>query len=68
MKVRVDRQVCTGHARCHVNAPDVYELDELGYNQLDGEMEVGDALVAQARRGADSCPERAITIVSDPGL
>jgi ferredoxin len=64
MKVRVDRQRCTGHAMCHANAPDVYELDDVGYNVLDGEMEVDDALAPQARRGAESCPERAIIIVA----
>jgi ferredoxin len=66
MKVRVDRQRCTGHAMCHANGPDVYALDDVGYNALDGEVDVDDALADQARRGADSCPERAISIVSDP--
>ena len=65
MRIRVDRQRCTGHAMCHANAPDVYDLDDVGYNVLDGEAEVDDALADQARRGADSCPERAIVIVSE---
>jgi len=51
---------------CHANAPDVYELDDLGYNVMDGEVDVDDALADAARRGAESCPERAITIVDDP--
>jgi ferredoxin len=48
---------------CFANAPDVYELDDVGYNVLDGEMKVDPALTEQARRGADACPERAITVI-----
>jgi len=32
MRVRVDVDKCQGHARCAALAPEVYELDELGYN------------------------------------
>ncbi len=28
MKVRVDADVCVGHGRCYVLAPEVYEADE----------------------------------------
>lgn len=62
MKVTVDRSICTGHARCHALGPDVYELDDNGYNALDGEAEVPPGLEQQARDGADGCPERAITV------
>lgn len=63
MRIRVDRTRCEGHAVCHSQAPEVYELDELGYNAINGEMEVDDALAESAERGARACPERAITIV-----
>jgi ferredoxin len=32
MRVRVDVERCTGHARCAAYGPDVFVLDELGYN------------------------------------
>jgi ferredoxin len=62
MKVTIDRSMCTGHARCAVLGPDVYELDDDGYNAMDGEIEVPSGFEQQARDGADGCPERALTI------
>jgi len=62
MRVKVDQQLCTGHARCNVLAPDVYPLDDNGYCAAD-ELDVPPELEAQARTGAAGCPERAITIV-----
>jgi ferredoxin len=63
MKIVVDRSRCSGHGRCAAVAPDVYSLDDEGYNALDGEREVPSGLEAMARRGADNCPERCITVV-----
>ena len=61
MRVTVDTSACVGHARCNAVAPDVYDLDDEGYAKpLDGD--VPPALEAQARQGADACPERAITL------
>lgn len=61
MKVFVDTFKCSGHARCNIAAPDVYELDDLGYCAIT-ELEVPEGLEAAAQAGADACPERAITI------
>lgn len=63
MKVRVDKAVCTGHARCNAAAPEVYPLDDLGYNSLEGEVQVPEGMEQAARWGADACPENAITII-----
>jgi ferredoxin len=63
VKVVVDHGKCTGHARCAALAPDVYQLDDEGYNALQGEVEVPAGLEDQARDGAEGCPERAITII-----
>jgi ferredoxin len=61
MKVTIDTAKCVGHARCNALAPDVYALDDDGYAlPFDGEIPV--ELEAQARDGADACPERAITV------
>ena len=61
MKVRVDPDLCVGHGRCYVLAPDVFVADDFGHceivlDQVDG------ALAEQARVGAENCPERAITV------
>jgi ferredoxin len=59
--VRVDADLCVGHGRCYVLAPDVFGTDEFGHSVV-LEEQVADALVADARLGADNCPEQAITI------
>lgn len=61
MKVRVDKDVCTGHGRCYTICPEVYGEDEEGYCVI-AEPEVPEALREAARRGADNCPELAISV------
>ena len=61
VRVSVDRDRCTGHALCRAAAPDLYLLDELGYN-VTPPREVPPELADAAVRGALSCPESAITI------
>jgi ferredoxin len=61
VKVRVEKALCTGHARCNVLGPDVFPLDDDGYCAID-ELVVPAGLEQQARAGAAGCPERAITI------
>lgn len=61
MRATIDSTKCSGHARCAVTAPDVYDLDDEGY----GIPYAGDLppeLEQPARAGAGSCPERAITV------
>lgn len=64
MRVRVDRALCEGHARCWSTLPEVYELDDDGYSAVT-EVDVPERLEQAARRGASSCPERAISVVED---
>ena len=61
MRIHVDLERCTGHARCQDLAPDVYELDDDGYN-VTPTYDVAPGLEDQARRGAMACPEAAITV------
>ena len=61
MRVSVDSEVCTGHGRCYVLAPDVFAADDYGHCVV-MHAEVDDDLVVQARAGADNCPERAISL------
>jgi ferredoxin len=64
MRISVDADACTGHARCMSTAPEVYVLDELGFNRM-GTFEVTPGLEDHARRGAAACPERAIAVIED---
>ena len=64
MKIRVDESKCSGQARCATVAPDVYQLDDEGYNRM-GIFAVVEGQETAARRGARSCPERAIDIVEE---
>ena len=65
MKIRVNKSACTGHTMCNFHAPDVYPLDDDGYNALDGEYDVEPGLEDAARRGALNCPERAIEVIEE---
>ncbi len=64
MKVKIDADLCTGHGRCCVVAPEFYKLDDNGYSADRGKiLDVPPGLESAARLGAEKCPERAITIV-----
>ena len=64
MRIVVDADRCQGHARCQAEGPDVYVLDDLGYNSTSIDS-VPHELRTQARRGAQACPEYAITIIEN---
>jgi ferredoxin len=61
MKVRIDRERCTGHGRCYAVAPDVFDTDDDGFGVV---LELGPELSAEllvnARLAAATCPEDAI--------
>lgn len=64
MKVRVEGSRCTGHGRCWTLAPDVYDADDDGFNNMgDTVVTVADGQEAVALRGAQACPEGALTVV-----
>ena len=62
MKIIVDAAKCQGHALCASQAPDVYELDDTGYNSM-GEFIVKAGQEEAAKSGAAWCPEEAITVI-----
>ena len=64
MKYVVDRALCAGHGQCAAVAPEVFDLDDEGFNARAGEtVEVPDARRETARDGAGACPESAITLL-----
>ena len=64
MRAICDKSICQGHGRCEAMAPEVYTLDDNGYLDIE-DIEVPAGLEDQAKLGAASCPEEAITIVED---
>ena len=57
----MDRSRCTGHGRCYVLSPEVFEQDADGYCSTTL-AEVPAALLDPDERGAANCPEEAITV------
>jgi ferredoxin len=60
MKVKVDVNACTGHGRCYVLAPQVFDSDEQGHSAPRFE-DVPPELEQQAKIGEANCPEGAIS-------
>jgi ferredoxin len=63
VKIRLDKELCTGHGRCYVLAPDVFDEDERGHSILKLE-DVPPEHRERAQAGVDSCPEHALSIES----
>jgi ferredoxin len=61
MKVHVDPESCQGHLRCIQYAPDVFEVDDLGYASTSAAT-IPNEREEAVRQAAATCPERAITI------
>jgi len=62
MRVSVDLEACQGHGVCHMSAPDVFDLDDLDGHAIVVADPVPRELEADAQLGAESCPERAISV------
>jgi ferredoxin len=65
VRIRVVVERCVGHARCAAVAPEVYVLDDEGYNRT-AEKIVGAEQRDSAIRGMKACPERIITAEDIP--
>ena len=61
MKISIDPDICTGHGRCYVLAPDLCEPDERGRGVV-SRADVPAELVDQARAAEANCPERAVLL------
>ncbi len=64
MELRVDPDICQGHARCAVFAPQLISLDDDGRARVVVPHPTGDQEAA-ARAAEQACPERAITLVGE---
>lgn len=64
MRIVVHHDRCHGHAMCVFTCPEIFELDEFGYNKMEP-FEVKPGQEGAAAAGAASCPENAIEIIDD---
>ena len=62
LRVKVDRERCQGHARCHAIAPELFALDALGNAQEIGDGSVPAGLEDKAFLAKANCPELAIEV------
>ncbi len=62
LRVKVDRERCQGHARCHAIAPELFALDALGNAQEIGDGSVPAGLEDKAWLAKANCPELAIEV------
>ncbi|HYS49201.1 MAG TPA: ferredoxin [Xanthobacteraceae bacterium] len=65
LKVRIDRERCQGHARCHALAPELFELDAYGNGREAGDGTVPPALEQKAWLAKANCPELAVEVIEE---
>ena len=59
-RVRVEADRCQGHNRCCAVAPELFEIDDLGFARARGDGGVPPALEEKARLAVQNCPEHAV--------
>lgn len=62
MKISFTRELCQGHNRCYMLAPEIFDVDDEGYAVLRIDGEIPKDLEGKAQLCVDNCPEYAITI------
>lgn len=66
MRVHVDAERCQGHNRCYSLAPELFDVDDLGYATEIGDGTVPPELEERARLAVINCPEHAIALTETP--
>jgi ferredoxin len=62
MKIKVDFDLCESNAMCEALAPDVFELDDDDFLQLNTDQ-VTDENEQRVRQAVAACPRAAISLV-----
>ena len=62
MRVQVDGDKCQGHNRCYALAPELFDVDDLGFAFARHDGVVPDEHEERARLAVANCPEHAISI------
>ena len=60
MRVHVDPEKCQGHNRCYAIAPELFDVDDLGYAH-----ELNDGVVSRRARGQGAARRRQLSRVRD---
>ena len=63
MEIVVDLKVCRSYANCIIEAPDVFDYDDVTGKVVVLQDHVDDSLAEDVRRAALSCPVHAITVL-----
>lgn len=63
-EIKLDRQLCQGHAMCMGEAPDLFQVDEEGVLHIPNEQP-NRKLLDKALLAAGHCPNQAIKIIND---
>ena len=61
VRLRLDRDLCVGHAQCYTTDPDLFPIDDEGFSLVDDQV-VADDRITAARAGVNACPERALRL------
>jgi ferredoxin len=59
-QVQIDRSRCEGHAKCVIECPEVFDLDDQGFGIVTG-GDIAEELRPAVQRAIDGCPEYAIS-------
>lgn len=62
LRLVVDGEKCQGHNRCHLIAPALVEIDDLGFARAKGDGLVPPELADKARLAVKNCPEYAMRL------
>ena len=63
MKIHVENLECAGHGQCALVDGNLFPLDGDGFSAVSTDTPVPAGLEPTARRGAQSCPSQAISIL-----
>ncbi|HEY9314853.1 ferredoxin [Williamsia sp.] len=61
MKAEFDLNKCSGHARCFLVDPELFDIDDSGY-ALNAEVDIPAGDEGKAHEAVAACPERAIAL------
>jgi ferredoxin len=62
VKVVIDAAVCTGHGRCYLLVPELFEDDEFGHGTVRGDGTFTETQRPSVQRAITACPEQAISV------
>jgi ferredoxin len=68
MKIAIDLNRCSGHARCAAEAPSLFTIDPADGTAVVISDEVPEERRALALRAASACPETAVLILEEEEL